>query len=156
MRNASRIRSTPPIQQKSLQQQQAIRLPVRLPARIAPMLTKKALIIAAIMQAVEKPTPRPAAMLSKESAMPREAASGGVKRLSLSLLALSAWLSQERSKSLISPRTNRIANPAILVNKGGISPMSRFPANREQARVPLEIAERMIREEKGIFTRFMP
>lgn len=150
------MRSAPPTQQKSLQEEQAILLPVSPPAMTAPILTKKALIIAAIMQGKVKPAPSPAAMLSKDRAIPREAASAGVKRLSLSQFALSAWLSQERSNSLMIPSANRIANPAILVNIGGMKPINKLPASREQASVPLEIADRTNREEKGIFTRFMP
>lgn len=146
----------PPIRQKCLQEQQAMRRPARQPERMATMLRRKAPAEAHSTSCREKPMPSPAAILSKDNAIPRETASRGLKILSQFRSACLACASQEVSNNLISPKANRRANPAIRINSGETMSVRRLPTDREKASVMPEMAERINREEKGIFTRLIP
>lgn len=156
MRKASMMSRMPPIRQKCLQEQQAMRLPSRQPVRMAKMLNTNAHAEAHSVSKKENPTPKPTAILSKESAMPSDRASKGLRSLSQFLSACLAWLSQEVSDSLISPNANKIAKPAICINSGETTLRSSPPAVSDSISVLPEIAERINKEETGIFTRLMP
>lgn len=150
------ISKMPPTGQKYRQEQQATRRPQAQPIRIAAILNKKAPREAHKVSRGEKPTPRPTAILSKESAIPSERASTGLKSLSQFLSACFACMSQEESKTLMSPKANRRTKPAIRMNRGEIIPVSRLPIQSDSISVMPEIAERMNKEETGILTRLIP
>ena len=133
---------------------------MRRPSR-HPAITAKAPIRNDVKKACERklvgvPAPIPTARLSMDRAMPNVSASIGDTRSSLFLLASSASLCFERSKSFTSPSTKSSKKLNCCVSLSGIKLLTTLPTKREKIKVKLDTPVTINTETKGTFILLTP
>ena len=148
------MKSSPPIIPGFMGRRPAALLPIWLPARTmsAPKIRENRKT-AAVCVPAEREAPNPAAQPSKERAADRDRASLAEILWELSLSALAG---EEESKSLSTPKRNKMPKLKRVVKPGGIKSFTKEPASMERPVIRLPVTEIIPTEERGIFILEVP